>query len=76
MLTEIETETKLPPELASITETVEYPPEVVDRWLKEAEITMLRYKAGEDLSIESLAAKLGFNLDDLDYTDDLDDYES
>jgi hypothetical protein len=55
MLTE--TEIELPPELAEITETVEYPPEVVDRWLKESEITMMQIAAGEDRSIESLAAK-------------------
>jgi len=61
MLTEIETETKLPPELASITETVEYPPEVVDRWLNEADITMQKFRNGEItyVTVEELAAKYG-----------------
>jgi len=63
MLTETETEIELPPELESITETVYYPPEVVDRWLKESEITMMQIEAGEDRSIERLAAKLGIKLD-------------
>jgi len=67
MLTETETEIELPPELASITETVYYPPEVVDRWLKESEITMMQITAGEDKSIESLAAKLGIKLGTLCY---------
>jgi len=64
MLTE--TEVELPPELASITETVYYPPEVVDRWLKESEITMQKLRTGElkCVSLEELALKYGVKLDD------------
>jgi len=66
MLTETETEIELPPELASITETVYYPPEVVDRWLKESEITMQKFRNGEIqcVSLEELALKYGFKLGD------------
>lgn len=66
MLTEIKSELDLLKELnlpADI-ETVEYPPEVVDRWRKEIDIMNRQIEAGEDMSIESLAAELGFNLDD------------
>jgi len=44
-------------------ETVEYPPEVVDAWCREVEITNLQIAAGEDRTIETLAEKLGFDFD-------------
>lgn len=38
---------------------VEYPPEVVDRWVKEGEIALQQYATGELLTMAEFAAKHG-----------------
>jgi len=45
--------------------TVDYPPEVVDRWRKNAEITKLKIASGEIKykTVDEIAAELGINLD-------------
>jgi len=45
--------------------TVSYPQEVVERWMKEAEITRLKIATGEFIpkTVDELAAELGINLD-------------
>ncbi|MDR2578790.1 MAG: hypothetical protein LBC70_08315 [Chitinispirillales bacterium] len=46
---------------------VEYPAEVVERWLKIAEITEQHYATGEieDTDLEGLAAEIGVSLEDV-----------
>jgi hypothetical protein len=46
---------------------VEYPAEVVERWLKIAEITKQQYATGEleDTDLEGLAAEMGINLEEI-----------
>jgi len=48
-------------------EADEYPPEVIDAWKKEVEITKLQIKTGEIKykSLDELAADFGINANDL-----------
>ena len=45
---------------------VEYPPEVVERWVKEGEVALLQYATGEiqPLDLAKFAAEHGLKLGD------------
>jgi hypothetical protein len=54
-------------DLIPVAETEEYPPEVIDNWKKEIEITKLQIKTGEIKykPLDELAADFGINVNDL-----------
>jgi hypothetical protein len=57
-------ESRILAELDNLPE-VEYPEEVVERWVKEGEIALLQLKTGElfPQTVEEFAAELGIKLD-------------